>query len=242
MKLRLLALDDSRPPARLLAEGTHRAGRHLCPPQRLPDPGNSGRNRRHHLVQSVEQRRGRRDRRHRDDHQPARQLPRDGRPGRVDDELRRGRHCAATRRRRARSCCLTSMSCCRPAAEVVGQAARPGRPQLRRRAAIGRRLAARPWSASTAARRSLPADVRAILTAPRKAGDAERSGRSADRSHNPRGRRQRDVRASRRLPADRAAAALQRRRARPPSRHKRGMPSERLPIQPRRSEQGRRRT
>ena len=72
-----------------------------------------------------------------------------------------------------------------------------------------KRRARRPSACRVRRRRCLRTSERQ-LTRARKAGDADRGDRSADRSGGPRRGRQCDVRASGRLPADRAAAPLQR--------------------------------
>ena len=206
MKLRLAALLAMT----LLSACRHRRRRHcrqwrrrLCRPQRLPDRRRSRRDRRHHLVQS---RRAAPIRRAIDvtaaiTRRP-RHLPGCGQRRRLDGDLHRRRAAPRCRARRGRSSCPISMSrfaaARTVAAKQVGQAS-----MLNFAAGDLHALDPGPGHRPGQSRRGDPAGQCSRNPDPAAQGRRSRSGdRSAGRSGGPRGGRQRDLRASDRLPAD----------------------------------------
>ena len=144
----------------------------------------------------------------------SRDLPGRGQRRRLDRDLHRRRPAPRCRARRGRWSCPISTSRCAAAATIAAK--QVGQVALNFAAGEPARLDPRPGdaSASTAAPRRLPANVRADPH-PSAQGRRGRSGdRSAGRSGGPRGGRQRDLRASRRLPADRRTSSSTTRRAR----------------------------
>ena len=186
MKLRLAALARHDPAQRLPPRRRHHRRerrRRLCRPQRLPD---RRRSRRAPATSPCsippDSTDSPRDRRHRGDHRRARDLP--GRRAMTSSRPRPSRRRAAPRcrARRGRSSCPISTSRCsggtQVAAKQVGQAVLELRGRRPPRAGPG----SRRRSGSIAARRRLPANVRADPDPSAQGRRGRGGGRSAGRS------------------------------------------------------------
>ena len=213
VKLRLARcslLVPACPPAR--AAGEIEGRRRLRHPQRLPAGRHSRRDRRHHLVRPG---RAARDAAAIDVTATitncSRNLQRDAATGSLSNaDVRRGRGPPRRRPGAPGRAALFRRRACRAAARsspsAIGQVAlnfpagEPARPDPRPGDGSGHRRAAA----------TLPEDVRADPDPRRKAGDADAAIDPMTDPGGPRRGRQRDLRASGRLPADPGAAALQR--------------------------------